>query len=1004
MKSITRFVLKRPVTMIMAVLCLIYFGLSSVLGMPMELSPETEMPILMVMTAYPGASPEDVSELVTKELEEEAGSLSGVKTVGSTSSENISVVTLQYEYGTDIDEAYDDLKKKVDLVAADLPADAQTPVIMEMDSEAQADITLAIDHLTMENLYSYVEGDLVPEFEKIPAAADVSLQGGREEYVKIELIQEKVSQYSVSMASIAADIQTADLSYPAGDTRVGNQNLAVSTRMNYDTVELLKQIPLTTGGGGTVYLEDVAKVHTSSKERDSIARYQGEDTISLAVTKQQSVTAVELSEQVRETVDALLARDSDLRISIINDSADSIRRSLSSAAFSLFLAVVIAMIIIWLFFGELKASLIVGSSIPLSILATLILMSRMGFSLNMITLNSLVLGVGMMVDNSIVVLESCFRMSEGKEGGFLEYREHALEGTGTVAASIMGGTATTCVVFLPLAFMKGMSAQVFGPLAYTIVFCMVASLLSAITIVPLCYMTYKPVERKKAPLSGLMEELQDSYRKLMSGLLNKKKTVMAVTFGLLIFSFFLASRLDVELMGSDDQGEIEITVNIRPGLITDKIDDILKQVETVIADDPNLESYLTSYGGSMLSDTTSATVYAYLTDDRDRETAEVARQWRQELSGIKNCSITVETAASMAMMTIETGDYEVILEGADYDNVKQAADEITRQLKKRKDVTKIHSDAENASPTVEIRVDALKSRAAGFNAAQIGAAVRNVVSGVEATEIEVDGEELSVKVEYADGEYDTIDQIRGIMLPAAGGGSVALTDLAQVLYVDSPASVSRKDKQYTITISGSYTDLAGKNTEKEIMDEIVIPNLTEGVTIGTNSQDTALGEEFASLFSAIATAVFLVFVVMAAQFESPKYSLMVMTTIPFSLIGAFGLLFLTGCSISMVSLIGFLILIGTVVNNGILFVDTANQYRETMDMNTALVEAGATRIRPMLMTSLTTIIAMIPVAMALGDAGNMTQGLAIVDIGGMTASTILALLMLPAYYKVMSYK
>ena len=509
---------------------------------------------------------------------------------------------------------------------------------------------------------------------------------------------------------------------------------------------------------------------------------------------------------------------------------------------------------------------------------------------------------------------------------------------------------------------------------------------------------------KKAPLSGLMEELQEGYRKLMRKLLNRKKTVMAVTFGLLVFSLFLASRLDVELMGSDDQGEIEITVDIRPGLITDKIDDVLRQVEAVIADDPNLESYLTSYGGSMLSDTASATVYAYLTDDRDRETAEVAGQWRQELSGIKNCNITVETAASMAMMTIETEDYEVILEGADYDKVKQAADEITRQLKDRKDVTKIHSDAENASPTVEIRVDALKARAAGFNAAQIGGAVRNMVSGVEATEIEVDGEEVSVQIEYADGEYETIDQIKGIVLPAAGGGSVALTDLAQVLYVDSPASVSRKDKQYTVTISGSYTELAGRDTEKEIMETIVKPNLTEGVTIGTNSQDTALGEEFASLFSAIATAVFLVFVVMAAQFESPKYSLMVMTTIPFSLIGAFGLLFLTGCSISMVSLIGFLILIGTVVNNGILFVDTANQYRETMDMDTALVEAGATRIRPMLMTSLTTIIAMIPVAMALGDAGNMTQGLAIVDIGGMTASTILALLMLPAYYKVMSGK
>lgn len=1004
MKSITRFVLKRPVTVIMAVLCLIYFGLSSVLGMPMELSPETEMPILIVVTAYPGASPEDVSELVTKELEEEAASLSAVKTISSASSENLSVMTLQYEYGTDIDEAYDDLKKKVDLVSADFPADVQIPVIMEMDSEASADITLAVDHLSMENLYSYVEGELVPEFEKIPAAADVSLQGGTEEYVKIELIQEKVSQYGVSMASIAADIQTADLSYPAGDTRVGSQKMAVSTRMNYDTVERLKQIPLTTMADGTVYLEDVARVGLSSKDRESIARYQGEDTISLAVTKQQSVTAVELSQQVKKMIESLQAKDSDLRISIINDTADSIRSSLSSAAFSLFLAVVIAMAIIWLFFGEMKASLIVGSSIPLSILATLILMSRMGFSLNMITLNSLVLGVGMMVDNSIVVLESCFRMSEGKDAGFLEYRQYALEGTGAVASSVMGGTTTTCVVFLPLAFMKGMSAQVFGPLAYTIVFCMVASLFSAITIVPLCYMTYKPVEKEKAPLAGLMEELQDGYRKLMRFLLNKKKTVMTVTIGLLAFSFFVAGRLDVELMGSDDQGEIEITVDIRPGLITDKIDDVLKEVEAVITKEPNLESYLTSYGGGMMSDNTSATIYAYLIDHRDQETAAVARQWRQELSGIKNCNISVETAASTAMMTVETGDYEVILEGADYEKVKQSSERITQELKVRKDVAKIHSDAENASPTVEIRVDALKARAAGLNAAQVGAAVRNVVSGVEAAEIEVNGEELTVLVEYADGEYENIDQIKGIVLPAAGGGSVALTDLAEVLFVDSPASISRKDKQYTVTISGYYTELATKNTENEIMSEIVRPNLEEGVSIGVNAQDTTLGEEFASLFSAIATAVFLVFVVMAAQFESPKYSLMVMTTIPFSLIGAFGLLFLTGCSISMVSLIGFLILIGTVVNNGILFVDTANQYRGTMDLDTALVEAGATRIRPMLMTSLTTIIAMIPVAMALGDAGNMTQGLAIVDIGGMMASTILALLMLPVYYKIMSRK
>jgi len=295
--------------------------------------------------------------------------------------------------------------------------------------------------------------------------------------------------------------------------------------------------------------------------------------------------------------------------------------------------------------------------------------------------------------------------------------------------------------------------------------------------------------------------------------------------------------------------------------------------------------------------------------------------------------------------------YEVILKGADYDEVKRVSNKIVSQLMERDDVTKIHSDLENSSPVVEVRVDALKAQAAGLSASQIGSAVRNAISGVEATDIEIDGNDVDVKVEYADDDYKTIDQVKGLVLTTGTGGSVALTDLADVQFVDSPASISREDKEYKVTINGDYTELATKETKMQINREVVTPNLTSSVSIGLNSIDSSMNEEFSALYGAIGTAVFLIFVVMAAQFESPRYSFMVMTTIPFSLIGAFGLLFLTNCKISMVSLIGFLMLIGTVVNNGILFVDTANQYRSTMDMDTALIEAGATRIRPILMTT-----------------------------------------------------
>lgn len=1002
MINLTKYVLRRPVTTIMCILCLIFFGYSSVTGATMELTPDMDMPMLLVMTTYSGANPEDVNNLITKDIEDQVGSLSGLKSITSTSSEGMSIVMLEYEYGTDTDEAYDDLKKKIDLVANNLPEDADTPTIMELNMNSSADVTLAIDNNSRTNLYSYVNNDIVPEFEKISVAADVSIRGGSDEYVKIEVIPEKVSQYKVSISSIASDIKSADLSSPAGDTRVGSQELSVSTRMTYNTVENLKKIPLTVPSGDTVYLEDVANVYTTTESSDSIARYDGNDTISVSISKQQSATAMELSKQVEKTITRLTAEDPDLNIIVVDDSSDSIMESLMSVVETLIMAIGISMIIIWLFFGDIKASLIVGSSIPISILAAFILMNLMGFSLNIITMSALTLGVGMMVDNSIVVLESCFRATAEKRAGLLEYMSDALEGTRVVGASVLGGTATTCVVFIPLAFLEGMTGQLFKPLGFTIVFCLTASLISAVTVVPLCYMIYRPKEREKAPLSKPVHRLQDTYRSAMRVILPKKKTVMLISIGLLAVSLFLATKLDMELMGSDDNGEITISIDTRPGLVAEKADEILKQIEAIIVQDSNLESYMTSYGGGGIRSGDSATISAYLKDDRDMDTVDVVKLWKKQLADVRNCDISVEMSSSMSMMSSSMESYEVILKGADYDEVKRVSNKIVSQLMERDDVTKIHSDLENSSPVVEVRVDALKAQAAGLSASQIGSAVRSAISGVEATDIEIDGNDVDVKVEYADDDYKTIDQVKSLVLSTGNGGSVALTDLADVQFVDSPASISREDKEYKVTISGDYTELATKESKMQINQEVVTPNLTSSVSTGLNSIDSSMNEEFSALYGAIGTAVFLIFVVMAAQFESPRYSFMVMTTIPFSLIGAFGLLFLTNCKISMVSLIGFLMLIGTVVNNGILFVDTANQYRATMDMDTALIEAGATRIRPILMTTLTTIISMIPMAMAIGNSGNMTQGLAIVNIGGLTASTIMCLLMLPGYYKIMS--
>ena len=427
-----------------------------------------------------------------------------------------------------------------------------------------------------------------------------------------------------------------------------------------------------------------------------------------------------------------------------------------------------------------------------------------------------------------------------------------------------------------------------------------------------------------------------------------------------------------------------------------------------MANDEDVESYMLSYGSSGLSISggSSASLTAYLKDDRKRSTKKVVDEWRPVLTSIPDTNITLSSQSAMSMMGGGNEGVEYILQSTQYDELKAASDKIVQALKNRPEVTRIHSSLENSAPVIKIEVDPLKAAAEGLTPAQVGGTVNLMLSGKEATTLDVNGGEISVMVEYPDGEYDTIDQVKGIVLDTATGGSVALTDIADIYFKDSPQNIVRADKEYQVTITGDFVKGIAKDDqdaiETTIYKEAVLPNMSESITRAQNSMDEAMAEEFGALAGAIGLAVFLIFVVMAAQFESPKFSIMVMTTIPFSLIGSFGLMFLADATISMPSLLGFLMLVGTVVNNGILYVDTANQYRSDMDRDTALIEAGATRLRPILMTTLTTIVAMIPMALGIGDSGEMMQGMALVNVGGLLASTSLSLLMLPIYYTLMN--
>lgn len=997
MVNITKFAVRRPVTIVLCLITIAFFGVQSLLGTKIELTPEMELPMLVISTVYGGASPDDVRDLITTKQEDAISSLDGVDTVESYSQENVSIVMVQYNYGTNMDTAYIDLKKSIDAIRSDLPDDIEEPTIMELDMNAEPVVTLAVSGKIDGNLYTYVDNKIVPEFEKLSSVGEVSISGGQKSYISIELIPEKLEQYHLSMTSVAQIVGAADFTIPAGDVKVGKQDLDVSVSNDYDSAERLKAVAIPLQNGDVIHLSDIANVYDALEDEDSIGRYNGDDVISLGIKKQQSSTAIEVSDQVTEQIEKMKASNPGIEITVINDSSEVIEESIFNVAQTMIIAVLLSMIILWLFYGDLRASIIVGTSIPISIVLALIAMSAMGFSLNVISMTSMVLGVGMMVDNSINVLDGCFRAKEK-----MNFYDAAIEGSRSMIGSITGGTITTCVVFLPLALLSGMSGQLFKQLGYTIVFCMVASLFSAVSIVPLCYYQWHPMENDRAPVNGLVKQMQSWYRKNMPKLIPKTKLIMGTGVLLLAAAFWMASQLSMDLMSSVDEGIVQMTVKTKPGLDIDAMNENLAELESLVINDEEVDHYLLTYGGSglNLAGSGEATLNAYLKDDRKTSTDGMIKKWKKETEHFRDISITMQQGSTMGSGPMSSGDeIEIVLQSTDYEALRTASNQIVEELRGREDVMQVHSSVENAAPVVKVRIDPVKAQAEGLTPAGIGSVIYSNLSGVTAASVRVNGEDTDVVVEFGADKYDSIDQLQGMMITTATGATLPLEDLADIYYEDSPQQIKRKNKQYQVSITMYAQAGYEKSAEKDVKQFVSSWNLPMEVEMSANSMDESMAEELGALAGALGTGVFLIFIVMAVQFESPKFSIMVMTTILFSLIGSFGLLYLADSPISMVSMLGFLMLVGTVVNNGILYVDTVNQLLVELPLDKALVEAGAIRIRPILMTTLTTVISMVPNAFAYGRAGKMMQGLALVNIGGLCAATILTLVMLPTYYR-----
>lgn len=981
MDFLTRLSLKRPVSTMLVLVALIVFGISSVMSFEMELQPQMSLPMIYTDVIYPGADPETVDSLVVTQMEEFGSKLKGVNDVVTEIRPGEGMILFQFDYGTDIDQTFMDFK--TDMERINLPDGCQRPIIIKGKSNSPF-MNLQVISKSNRDVLSYVKNTIKPRIERLSGVAEVKVYGGKEEYIKVSLNERNMDQYSVTVDSIKQAIAATDYNVPADSMRQGSMEIKLSSTSRLKSITELETVPIKTGNGSIVTLRDVADVSYAVRKADSISRHNGSEDIRITVTKNQSTSTVTAANQVVAEIDRINAENEDININITTNSAEKILTSLKEVGSTLIIGIILSMFTLLLFFGDIKASLIVGSSMPISLLATLILMAFAKLQLDIMSLGGLVIAIGMMVDSSIVVLESCFRAQERG----LDFRDAALEGTREVTASIVASTITTIVVYAPIAAMSGLISQMFFGLCLTIIFAMITSLIVSLTFIPLFFAFYKPVEKKDARTVVLMQKIAGRYGKAVRKIIPRKKTVLLVTFAMVGVTVLMAMNMNVDMNAEADMGTFQVTVTNRKGIALDVADQNSTKYERALLEDPDIESVDYSVTDNV------ATIDASISKKSGKTTAQKVDEYNKLWAGETGADIVVKSSSQSSG---GSSTAVVTLTGDDFDQLKSNVYKAMEQLKTLDGVLHVSSKLETGATEAKIHIDPKKAMDAGLTPQSVATYISQVNSGIEAVKIKSSGEEYKVRLEYPEGEYDELYKIMNLKLSGQGNRLVALSDIATLEYEEAPEMISKRKGIYSISINLTTSEDDKNRVQKEA-DEMIANMDLGSAQAGTDFETEFENSEMEKVGIAMLAAVFLVFLVMAMQFESIRFSTMVMISIPFSFIGSVTLMFITGETLTSGALLGGLMLAGIVVNDGILFVDTANTLKNDYQVEEALARTGEIRIRPILMTTLTTVLSMVPLVLSTDSGASIMDGMGLIIIGGLMASTILILILLPTFY------
>ena len=1006
--------IKQPVFITMVILSLVVVGVLSYSRLGVDLMPDVSLPYVAVVIANPGVGPEEMETQVSKPIEDVLSTINGIDKITSTSSEGVSLILAAFVLEKDAQTAATEVREKVAGIRNTLPREIIEPVINKFDPSAIPIASYAIlsksGRMNLSDVRQFVDDNIKVQIQQVDGVGSVDLVGGQEREIQVEVNIDRLNAQGISIAQVTQAIRGENLNLPAGRVTGKTQDFLIRTKAEFKSIAEMLDIVVANVGGNPVYLKDVASAKDDFKIKRTISRINGRECVSLIVQKQSGTNTVKVADQVNKMIEAVKKANPDLDIRTSTDSSAQIKESRDDVLKTLVLGILFAGLVVLFSFGDLRNTLITVAGLPVCLIAAFAVMSVLGYTVNMITLLALSLSVGLLIDDAIVVRENIFRHMD-KLGQ--DPMKAASEGTSEVGLAVTATTLTIVAVFLPVAFTTGIAGKFFRQFGITVAAAVLISLFEAFTFAPmLSAHFFKKTERngKKTLswrlehlVSSVYEKLGDNYRPLLRWALLHRKTIIAATMAVFLVSIYLFTVVGTGGTPHGERPEFNIAVQTASGSSLDQTDGIVRQIEKILKDQPEVGD-VAAVVGSTDGSSDVATINVKLTISM-KESRGYEDKLRPYLMNIPGVTITFQEASSMggaAFAAVQQLPIQISLKGTDLAGLYAAGDQVKLALQGISGLVDVNSDNRPPKPEIQIRVDRERASRLGTGTAQIAAVMRSIVDGDLASKYREGEKLIDIRVRASADVRGNVEKLGRVFIPTMRGGAITLDQVGSLQILNGPTQIRRSNRTRRIMIGANILKGRALNeiTQKVNLTLAAIP-FPPGVTYEFGGQVEMNQQMFASLGLALALAVVFVYMVLASQFGSFVQPFVIMLALPLSIIGAVLGLLLANKLFDMVAFIGLIMLMGLVTKNSILLIDFTNVLRRRgMKRFEAIIEAGSTRLRPILMTTLAMILGMIPVAAGFGTSSSFRAAIGYTIIGGLTSSTILTLVVVPVVYSI----